>query len=193
MKGDIMSIQPHHQTQFRLSLRELFLGVLIVAMAIVSLLYASPVWHIVMGLLVLLVYTGAIIGAIVDRGPRQALAIGMVVAMTVYAATLIYACLGSDFNTEFMSGDARVRLPTTRLLRSLYGAIVVREEIELPPVEPGALGTRAGTIERPLGSSLMLVGHCWWSLLLGYAGGRFALYLYLRRTNDSDPLAAASY
>jgi hypothetical protein len=92
---------------------------------------------------------------------RQAFAIGMVVAVTVYQALLVHAGMGGNFNTEFISDRAAVRLPTTQVLRTLYAVIQ--------------------TADSPDGSAFMSVGHHWWALLLGYVGGRFAQHLYARR------------
>lgn len=171
------------RSPFRLSLRELFFVVAILATAIVSLSYASAVWQILLGLLVLVVFIGALVGAIVDRGRRQAFAIGMVAAIAVYQATLIHAGLGKTANTEFMSGRASSRLPTTSLLRRLFEVVVERTE----RLGQGAFaGTVVDTTESPIGSAFMSVGHCWWALLLGYAGGRFAQFLYLRRTREQE-------
>jgi hypothetical protein len=178
-----MANQTHPGSLFRLSLRELFLVVAFLAAAIVSLCYASTVWQIVLGLLVLVVFIGALVGAIVDRGRRQVFAIGMVAAMAVYQAALMHADMGRNTNTEFISGRASVGLPTTRLLRSLY-TVVVHPTPEFG--EGNLSGTVVGTIDRPVGSAFMSVGHCWWALLWGFASGHFARFLYLRRTSETD-------
>jgi hypothetical protein len=34
----------------------------------------------------------------------------------------------------------------------------------------------------PPQESFTLIGHAWWALLLGFAGGQFALWVYTRRT-----------
>ena len=173
--------QSYRRSMFRLSLRELFFVVAILAMAIVSLLYASTVWQIVLGLLVLVVFIGALVGAIVDRGRPQAFAIGVVAAIAVYQAALMYAGLGRNSNMEFVTGRASSRLPTTTLLRSLFEVVVERTE----RLGQGAFaGTVVDTTEIPHGSAFMSVGHCWWALLLGYASGHFAQFLYLRRTSE---------
>jgi hypothetical protein len=153
-----MPNQSYNRSLFRLSLRELFIVVAFLATAIVSLRHASTVWQIVLGLLVLVVFIGALVGTIVDRGRRQAFAIGIVTAMAVYQAALIHAGIGKDFNMEFASGRGSARLPTTRLLRSLYTVVVRPTPIYGERIQSGIV---VQMTDRPEGSAYMSVGHYW--------------------------------
>src|SRR2546423_8694566 len=108
---------------FRLSLREMLVVVALVALGIVSLKYANDFWL----FLVLAITFGAIVGsvivALVDRGRRQAFAIGFTVTAVGYACVLLNSSNSLiKSNPEFSFGFEQ--FPTTRLLRCLYTAIV---------------------------------------------------------------------
>jgi hypothetical protein len=178
----------------RISLRELLLLVTLVALAIASLKYASELWlAIVAGLAMIAFFVTGIV-AVVDRGPRQAFAIGFALTMIAYGLMLT-----SGQNTQGPRGNVsskniefhpwKGRLPTTRLLR--YAHMVVNE----PQQETwggGGFPMRTTMVEHPRREVFMPVGHCWWALLLGYLGGRFALFVYVRRMRESTQLAAES-
>jgi hypothetical protein len=191
---------------WRLSLRELLVLVALVALAIVSLKYASGAWQIGLTSIVLIVFIGAAIVAFVDRKSSQAFAIGMVLTMAIYAALIAWGRLSSnDTNREFsISG----RLPTTRMLRLLHQGFARRYWVDpqtggevpgpdsnqrapsvqrrrtSPAQTPATIAARRA--EMPSADSFFRVGHCWWSLLLGYVGGRFARFVYLRRDNQAE-------
>ena len=182
----------------RFSLRELLMLIALVAAAIVSLKYANEPWQIAVGMLTLVAFMGALIGAVVDRGGRQAFALGMVLAMTVYGALIASREMTTTAPNGPLWGGGK--LPTTQLLN--YLLIGVQETRlfdrtsgeEIRDDHPLARWPVQVAVRRrvPHRNHFMSVGHCWWALLLGYAGGRFAAYVYARRTRDSDPLAAAS-
>jgi hypothetical protein len=195
---------------WRLSLRELLALVALVALAIVSLKYASSAWQIGLTSIVLIVFVGAAILAFVDRKSSQAFAIGMVLTMTIYASLIAWGRLSSSnsSNREYTTSG---RLPTTRILRMLHEGFARQywvdpqtgDEIpgfapnqDAPSVERRRASSRqtpatiaARRAEAPSTDAFLRIGHCWWSLLLGYAGGRFARFVYLRRTREQNPLA----
>jgi hypothetical protein len=211
---------------FRMSLRELFMLVAATALAIVSLMYASPVWQAIFSLVAMLLALAAVIASLVDRGPRRAFAIGFAVAMLGYLLALINI-------QKFMSGRAventeldvyaEGRLPTSIALQNFYAGIsrtkyfdpttgeripeserdnltVIGENrfgirgtgggggfgsggmfggVRVPP------GKRAALHEiRPRRENFMPIGHFWWAVLLGYIGGRFGRFVYLRRSES---------
>ena len=97
------------------------------------------------------------------------------------------------------------RLPTTRLLRYVYAAVDKGKWFdfangkEVPNYDPKtALPTplassrpsSIGYLENPPREPFMVVGHCWWGLLLGYLAGLFAGCVYARRRKDETSLAA---
>jgi hypothetical protein len=165
----------------RMSLRQLLVLVALVALAIVSLKHASVFWRGVVGLVVFVAYVGCIIAAVMERGRRQAFAVGMAITMTIYGGLILCSGLadGMPGNYEFVPYNGV--LPTTNLLTPLYYSIVDYEDV----VENGAIVRQ---IEHPDSATFMTTGHYWRAVVLGYAGGRFARYLYVRRKEES-PLA----
>ena len=146
--------------------------------------------------LTLLAFIAAAISAVVGRGPRQAFALGFVLAAAVYAAVMV-----ADGKLSPRPG----RLVTSQLLSSFYGAVtetVYRrwgsgQELRRDQLPADALVTRLGhSVDfpnpRPVFSKVVTpdrlhftaVGHCLWALLLGYVGGHFARFVYARRVRE---------
>ena len=69
---------------FRVSLREMFVLVAATALAIVSLIYAAPIWQTIIGFVAILSAMVALIVGLVDHGRRRAFAVGFSVAMLGY-------------------------------------------------------------------------------------------------------------
>jgi len=199
---------------WRLSLRELLVLVALVALAIVSLKYASESWVAIVAAVTMLAFFVATIVAAVDRGPRQAFAIGFALTMAGYAMIVMNSTInmhnGGTKKIEFDQWEGR--LPTTRLLRYLHMAVEDNKWIdfqtgkEIPDYDPnnppasvtatpvkgaGArglmLGARVSFVESPPSEVFMPIGHCWWGLLLGYLGGLLAAFVYHRRMRDQTP------
>ena len=185
---------------FRISLRELFALVGVVALVIVSLKYASETWLAVNLALAMLTYFCAIVVAGVDRGPRQAFAIAFVLVTTMYGLMVLnmpraYPHPEQTWSLEFDQWEGR--LPTTRLMRYVHRLVDRSQWVDnsgkviasfdpkqpTPPASPGA-----GLREIPPRQQFMPIAHLWWGLLFGYIGGHFARFIYLRRTKD-DPLS----
>jgi hypothetical protein len=107
-------------------------------------------------------------------------------------------------------------LPTTRLLRYVHNAVQSsgyfdnRSGKEVPDYDPsnvpnageggfrgsmvldpgGGFGLAVSFREIPPREVFMPIGHCWWALILGYAGGHFARFVYWRRCRDEQKLPA---
>jgi hypothetical protein len=205
-----------------MSLRQLMMLVAAVAVAIVSLKYASDAWLAIVAAVAMLAFFAAVIVAAVDRGPRQAFAIGFALTVAVYALVVMNGEKefpnGRSRNIEFDQWDGK--LPTTRLLRYMHIAVdhggyydrATGQEIPDydPATDPnrntagggfggGGLGgggfgagPRVAFRELPPRESFMPVGHLWLGLLLGYLGGLFAVYVYSRRMREQKSLAAQS-
>jgi hypothetical protein len=192
----------------RVSLREMLVAVALVALAIVSLTYASLWWRLGVVSLLMVVFTAAAIEAFVDRGARQAFAIGMLVTLIIYAGLIAYGRRDTDQGVE---GDFSLygQLPTSRLLRLVHQGIATQRYVnartgeELPDFDPqtdrAAQGGRrfsapgrivATRVDTPTPGEFMKIGHCWWALLFGYIGGRFGRFVDKRRTTEEKPLAA---
>lgn len=127
----------------RVSLREMFVLVAVVALAIVSLIFASPAWQAIVGLVVMLSAMIALIVSLVDRGPRRAFAIGFAVAMLGYLLVVLNA---QSFNVErFVLGSPgsiaeldiyQGRLPTSVVLQSIYAGISRTRHFDQKTGEP---------------------------------------------------------
>jgi hypothetical protein len=190
---------------FQLSLRSLLVAVALVALTIVSLRFASEAWWTLVITIAAIALGAAMILAIVDRGERQAFAIGFVVAMAGYGIVLKalpkYSTFGSQGHPEFNPDVGQ--LPTTILLRPVYHAIAQIGLIDLSTGKPvpnaaaqiggglggGGMGSANYSMsESPPREVFMRIGHAWWAILLGVCGGLFARWVYRRRTRE--PLAA---
>ncbi len=194
---------------FRISLRELFVVVAVRAVALVSLIYASDMWlTITLSVASLTLLVVAIVSA-VDRGPRQAFALGFVATMLTYGLFLfIEPQVADQGEFDLWSGH----LPTTKLLR--YAHLVVqdvhcydsstgKELVGFDPANPsipisdgfssggsfgGGFGNggapakpRAMQFVSPAQDAFARIGHLWWALLLGYVGGRIGRFVYTPR------------
>jgi hypothetical protein len=174
-----------------MSLRRLLVIVGLIALALASLCDANDSWQIlILGFTMIVVFATAII-AVVDRGAGQAFAIGFTLIVAAYGLLL----MGRAAEFDQYSG----RWPTTHLLKFLHGAMDRSEWVDTStgsvikdfdpqhpsvPIAGGGsfgVGPTASWREVPPREAFMPIGHCWWALLLGFAGGNFAQYVYLRR------------
>jgi hypothetical protein len=179
---------------FRLSLRELLLLIGIVAAAIASMKYASPAWRTCVYTVAMAIFMWAAVVAVIERGPRQAFAIGMALLMVIYGVLFISAPRRREGNLEL---DIEYgRLPTSRAVKHLFPPSETIEWTdartlkELPNYDPAnpppGIQAFSQTRRTPDPPTLMAIAHCWWALLLGYIGGRFARVVYLRRSDLPD-------
>jgi hypothetical protein len=187
---------------FQLSLRSLLVAVGLIALAIVSFRFASEAWWTLVMTIAAIALCTATILALVDRGERQAFAIGFVVAMVGYGLILEgLSKSGPKWRHEFNPDVGQ--LPTTRLLRPVYHTVARIGLIDLSTGKPvpnsaaqigsglsgGGMGSANYSMsESPRREVFMKIGHGWWAILLGLCGGVFARGVYRRRTRD--PLAA---
>jgi hypothetical protein len=132
------------RARFKFTIRELVGLTAFVAVGIAALKYANAYWLTAVSTAVWLAFIAAAIVAVVDRGERQAVAIGMVIAAAVFRIVL--------------------ELPFAGYLFTNY-------------VQQVAVSTLA---PQNLGIFSILWWHLWMALI-GYAGGRFARWVYSRR------------
>jgi hypothetical protein len=194
----------------RVSLREAFIFVALVALATASLKYANDTWISIVAAIMMLSFFVALIIAVVDRGPRQAFAIGFVLVAAAYGY-LVVSATHSESNRVIEFYGSSGRLPTTRLLNLIYQSVNTSDYYDnatgqpLPGFDPATESDRLRlSIQMPGGGmvpgvsfrqipemdSFMRVGHCWWALILGCAGGYFAQVVYRRRLRDEQKLPA---
>ncbi|MBA3483191.1 MAG: hypothetical protein H0T51_15390 [Pirellulales bacterium] len=106
------------------------------------------------------------------------------------------------YNAELSPGDGW--LPTTLAVRPVYNAL--REDWYADPsgtrlrrsdLPPAVLQAGTGRLgggfsylgEFPDGQSFMMIAHCLWAMLFGYAGGHFARWVYFRRLREHNATA----
>ncbi len=194
---------PSTTRRLRISLQELLILVAFIALGCAALKYANDVWCTVLAASVLLLVMAAAIAALVDRGRRQAMAIGFTVCAAIYGVAFWSAPLNNGLQSRELDPYTG-RLPTTGLLKPLYESMVRRtwydfhtgQELpnfdpQKPQTTPGAGGgpyfasnigsPNIGSQEFPDRGQFMTVGHWLWVMLVSYCGARFAEWLYRRR------------
>ena len=190
---------------FRLSLSGLLILVAAIALAIVSLRYASSMWQALVGMLCLLASFAAVIVAVFDHGPRRVFAVGFVICALGYVALVLNGHKAKNGSliipVDLVAANWDYALPTTVLLRDLHKRVshtiwLDEQTGKEVSAEEGAkfqAAVSAGSISgmrslttttRPSGDDLVVIGHCWLSLLFGYLGGSFARFVYLRRERE---------
>jgi len=181
----------------RVSLAELLFVLAFFAFGCVALKFANSFWWCLIGFIALMLFLTALVIAVIDRGARQATAIGFIICCSCYGVMLKHPpnriAIVAD-NPEL--DPNRADLPTSRILRLIYGTITSRRAADDSENSGHGLGGGfSGTDEDrrelgipshyledvPQGRDFMLVGHLIWALALGAAGSRLARFLYCRR------------
>jgi hypothetical protein len=184
----------------RLSLGELLLVVGFFAMASAALKYASATWWVILSSAALLLLIGAAVVAAIDRERRQAKASGFMLSMAIYGIVFYCSAPIDEYGRHRELDPDRGRLPTSRLLAPLHQGIASRNWIDsrtgevVPEYDPNmgtgfGYGSGAGGIvvrESPPRRQFMAIGHLLWAMVLGYAGGRFAAWIYDRRCANAQ-------
>jgi hypothetical protein len=192
----------------RISLRELLLLFTALFTACAALRYANVYWLVIVTLITLVGFIATAVIALIDRGPRQALAIGFVMAVGIYMTLIFcmrvtgYTSAGSVRTDNAELDPEEGSFPTTLALRPLFVSIQERWYIDpsgtpiprsqLPPAVIASPNNGGGYVydqERPNRQHFMLIGHCLWALLFGYAAAKFARWVYGRRLRESPSLA----
>lgn len=199
----LMSNSLPRMSLFRLSLREMLVLMALVAFAIGSLKYASELWLAIVLAVTMMIFFGTVILAAVDRGHRQAFAIGVALTMVAYGLMLMTGRWWAPGFARTLDGTNMTniefdqwsgRLPSSVLLRYVRNALDASFE-QTPagkqvPVKPSALAiglSQNAFVEMPPREFFMPIGHCWWALLLGCVGGYFGRYVYWRRVREEIP------
>src|SRR5688572_10366264 len=101
----------------QISLRQLLILVAFIALAIVSLKYATNLWQALVGLVTMIATFAAILVGAFDRGPRQVFAIGFAVVLLAYSVLVASGRKMDDLHVQNVEMFASIgRLPTTILL-----------------------------------------------------------------------------
>ncbi len=180
-----------------MTLRGLFVAVTILAVTCAAFKFAGVWASIFFGVALLVVVAVAII-AFVDRGSRQAFAIGFTLTAMIYVATVLATHTGFG---ALELDPYSCRLPTTKLLAPAFTLFVQRTWIDFstgkevpdyvsPPSSRGGMmgvGSTVGLSEFPDRATFAAVGHVLWTLLLGCIGGYFARWTYARRQANGSP------
>ncbi|HEX6962796.1 MAG TPA: hypothetical protein VF175_13075 [Lacipirellula sp.] len=191
----------------RVSLREFLVVFSAFAVGFTALAFANSWWLAAVSGVTLLAVIAAAVISLVDRGKRQASAIGFAVSAVCYLPLFLQGREADPFTG---------RLPTTQMLQPIFLAVreqsyvnsrtrEIVKETEIPrgaPVEgkggfptygrrafSGGYFLRADSI--PALEHFMPVGHCLWALLLGYVGAKFAGWVYVRRLREQESQVAA--
>jgi hypothetical protein len=172
----------------QLTLRELMLGVFFVGLGCAGLVAGGLMATIVLGV-VLITIMGVGIVAFVGRDEVRAAAIGFLIPVFVYSVS-IYS-LGSSELDPYEG-----KLPTTKLIEPAFRVIVRQEFIDAMTGEPmpgydpttapvgggGSFGLSSVSLkETPDRTIFMSVAHALLAMVLGYAGSKFAVYVYHRQ------------
>lgn len=189
-----------------------------VAVAFASLLNASEGWTIaIFGLTIVIAVTLGIV-AVAERGVRQAGAAGGLIVMVAYAVLWTQQPVATLEDTwdqatgidPVLSDDGF--LPTSRVLYKLWhsvsgtyiiemetGRVVKKRSPKYPNHLGGAIANSqippnwsGGTLISkglPVPEHFLAVGHCLWAILLGYLGGKFAVWIFTRRIAREENVA----
>lgn len=188
---------------FRYSLRGLLLATAFVAVACVSLKYASPLWWTILSAATLLLFMAVTVLAFTGSAEQRTKAIGFSVCFIIYGG-LLYLSPSDELRTD------KGILPTTKIMRPVVGGVVKRRYIDLStgkvipdyvekpgePIvwvpreyEPGdvILGgggnpppATMGTHVFPEPKQVMTIAHLLWAVLFGILGSMLAGIVYAR-------------
>jgi hypothetical protein len=186
----------------RVSLRECLALVAAVAVSCAALKYANGYWLSALSIVLFLTVMAAAIIALVDRGSRQATAMGFLTGVLMYAVLVqtqdrvsqaygtlpttdltwrIYAAMSTSWYEEQSTGKRVEELPT--------GAIIVGRN--------GMGGGMGGVIgglpqkayvqwQLPDPEYFTRIAHAFWALAFGYFAAKFARWVYARRLREQE-------
>lgn len=179
------------KSNLQFSMRELLFVVAFAGLGVASLANGGIIGAIMISL-AMAVTMGLAIIALVNRGSRQAFAIGFLTPVVMYAGALLAAG-----RNEF-DPDTR-QLPTSMLLRPIFEVMSKKTVIDAVTGEvvPGANPTDVSRVAMTYGSSLrilesrsfMSLGHLLIAMILGYAGAKFAVIVHRRESKDNESRA----
>ncbi len=177
---------------FRFSLRRMLVVFTVVAVGIASLLRANALLSGIWGLVTNAVILAALLAALLDRGRRRNFAIGFFLIAAIYS---VNARLGSAVMLKLFDQPAYA-LGTAPILDAAFSHLVrveysVQGSDEWSSTKPtrrsaGMMGGIFETRTNPESWAFRRIGFDMFTLLFGYAGGMFAVFLYDRRHREVD-------
>jgi hypothetical protein len=176
----------------QITIRELMLLVLFAGLGIAGLSTGGVLASTTIGIAIILT-TGFAIVAFVGRDQLRSLAIGFLVPVVGYAATVL--SVGSSELDPYEG-----KLPTSKLLQPAFQFIVRTEYVNFMTGEPvpnynpatdptrgaggGFGGTAVGLKETPDRATFMSLAHVLLAMLFGYAGAKFAVWVHCRQSKS---------
>jgi hypothetical protein len=179
--------------KMRISLREFLSIVLATALMIASLSVGGVVASITAFIGIVALMATAIV-AFVGYGQPRAFAIGFLLPIVVYAALILIAG-----PTEMDLYDGR--LPTTQMLQPIHnllvkrtytygGKVIPKEDVKNYSTTSGGGGMMGaptlGFTEVPDRNTFMSLAHGFIGIVLGWIGGKFAVFIYHSKTRASQ-------
>ncbi|MEZ6072325.1 MAG: hypothetical protein R3C10_19215 [Pirellulales bacterium] len=171
------------------------------AVAFAALKFANDVWWMIVMGAALVLFMAMAVMAVASLGAQRAFACGVVVCMAIYGS-VIYLSGHKELVPQGERG-----LPTTWLLSTIFTVAHAEKQPGVSTTEfSGAYADRPmvgygygdyggygdGGYAMPFGESrswlpgeaFMAIGHVLWTIVLGLAGGVFAVFVYARRGTD---------
>lgn len=142
----------------------------------------------------IVVTTAFAIVAFVGRELLRSFAIGFLVPVVIYSATLFW--IG---NSELNPYEGK--LPTTKIIRPVFELIVKREYVDVttgklvPDYDPtanvgigvgGFGGSPVGVRETPDRTTFMSLAHVLLGMIFGYVGAKFAVWIERKQSNGTQ-------
>lgn len=174
------------------TIRELMSVVLFAAVGIAGLTTGGVVASAIVGLAIVATTCFAIV-AFVGREQLRSFAIGFVIPVIAYAATVL--SIGITELDPYAG-----KLPTTQLLRPAFQLIVRKSWVNMftgqpvpnynPATAPSSGGggfggtPPIGLVETPDRTTFMSLAHAILAMIFGYAGAKFALWIHRRQSPE---------
>ncbi|WP_425396188.1 hypothetical protein [Aeoliella sp.] len=197
---------------WRISLRELLIGVALLAIACTLLKFASPLLAGIVTSISALVAAVMVVFAVLDRGRWQAFAIGFITWCSIYG--LLSSQTSSQLPTHSITNWAHRQVAVLHDYDFQAGEILgpyvgqLGEEAtsesdaaaNVQQAFPSGLSTEADSVVLmsskvpvPRYDEFAIVFEALWMLFFAYLGGKFAVWVYLRRmARESESTLARS-
>lgn len=180
------------------SLREFFVLITAISLAVPALYFANPVSKTIVLLVTALIVVAMVIRAGVERGAKRAGCFGFAAASLVYV--FLWTSAASTKNGEWKIFGGPLPTETVasvplKLIQDRRIHYVDLEGVRVSQAEYDAARTAATpgstlvVFKRlsPEHKDFMPIAHCLWTLLFGYLGMKYAVWVYARRGESPGP------